>query len=77
MTAFLRNTLLAAIAVSALGGSALADQTITCSKTQTNDLWAGRCCGVGNSNCLGGEKGGRDHNDHGGRGNNGGTAGKK
>jgi hypothetical protein len=77
MAAFLRNALLAAAAVSALTGSALADQTVTsCAKTSTNDLWSGRCCGAGDSNCLGGGNNGRDHGDHG-RGNNGGAAGKK
>lgn len=69
MTALLRNTLLAAVAVSSLAGSALADQTITsCGKTSTNDLWSGRCCGDGDSNCLGGGNSGRDHGDRGGRG---------
>jgi len=77
MTALLRNALLAAVAVSGLAGSALADQTIpSCAKTSTNDLWSGRCCGAGDSNCLGGGNGGRDHGDNG-RGGNGGTAGKK
>ncbi|RUW53161.1 MULTISPECIES: hypothetical protein [unclassified Mesorhizobium] len=81
MTAFLRNTLLAAAAVSALTGSALAEQTIpSCAKTSLNDLWSGRCCGAaGASDCLGGGNGGRDHGNHGdhGRGGNGGsTAGK-
>ncbi len=76
MTAFLRNTLLAAVAVSALTGSALADQTVTsCAKTKLNDLWSGRCCGAGAANCLGG--GGRDHSDNSGRGStNGGPTGK-
>ncbi|MBZ9842326.1 hypothetical protein LB515_23480 [Mesorhizobium sp. CA15] len=69
MTAFLRNTLLAAIAVSALTGSALADETTkSCAKTNLNDLWSGRCCGVDSSACLGGGNGGRDHNNNGGRG---------
>ena len=78
MTALLRNTFLAAVAVSALAGSALADQTIpSCANTSTNDLWSGRCCSVGGENCLGGGNGGHDHNDNGGRGNNGSTAGKK
>ncbi|WP_027054866.1 hypothetical protein [Mesorhizobium erdmanii] len=81
MTAFLRNTLLAAVAVSALGGSALAGQTDTsCVKTTLNDLWAGRCCGTaGASDCLGGGNGGRGDHDHPGTngGNpNGGPAGK-
>ena len=83
MTAFLRNALLAAAAVSALTGSALADQTVTsCAKTTLNDLWSGRCCSAaGASDCLGGGNGGRDHHDNGGPstnggGNNGGTAGK-
>ena len=62
MTALLRNAFLAAVAVSSLAGSALADQTITCSNTQTKDQWSGRCCDV-NSNCLGGE--GRDHGNQG------------
>ncbi|AZO57306.1 hypothetical protein EN851_33185 [Mesorhizobium sp. M8A.F.Ca.ET.208.01.1.1] len=75
MTAFLRNTLLAVAAVSALTGSALAGQTDTsCVKTTLNDLWAGRCCGTaGASDCLGGGNGGRDHNDKGGRDPNGGS----
>ena len=78
MTALLRNTLLAAVAVSALAGSALADQTIPgCAKTSTNDLWGGRCCSNGDSNCLGGGNGGRGHNDNGRRGDKGGAAGKK
>ncbi|KAA3441809.1 hypothetical protein C7I87_33570 [Mesorhizobium sp. SARCC-RB16n] len=73
MTAFLRNTLLAAAAVSALTGSALADETKSCAKTNLNDLWSGRCCSAGASDCLGGGNGGRDHHDNGGRGNNGGS----
>lgn len=79
MTAFLRNTLLAFAAVSALGGSAMADQTVSCSHTNLNDLWAGRCCGTaGASDCLGG---GNNGHDHGGSSTNGGnhngsTAGK-
>ncbi|MDX8441822.1 hypothetical protein [Mesorhizobium australafricanum] len=69
MTAFLRNTLLAAVAVSALTGSALADQTVkSCANTNLNDLWSGRCCSVGDANCLGGGNGGRDHHGNGGRG---------
>ena len=68
MTAFLRNTVLAAIAVSALTGSALADETDKgCAKTNLNDLWSGRCCSVSSANCLGGGHG-RDHHDNGGRG---------
>jgi len=77
MTALLRNALLAAVAVSGMAGSALADQTISCANTQTNDLWSGRCCNVGDSNCLGGGNDGHDHGGNGGRGGNGGTAGKK
>ncbi|MBZ9711019.1 hypothetical protein FJW08_28530 [Mesorhizobium sp. B3-2-1] len=79
MTAFLRNTLLAAAAASALTGSALAGQTIpSCANTNLNDLWSGRCCSAGASDCLGGGNGGRDHQGNGGRGNNGGsTAGKQ
>jgi len=74
MTAFLRNTFLAAVAVSALTGSALADQTVkTCAKT--NDLWAGRCCDMSSANCLGGGNGGRGH-DNGGRGGSTNGAGK-
>ncbi|MBZ9762726.1 hypothetical protein LB553_17835 [Mesorhizobium sp. CA8] len=81
MTACLRNTLLAAIAASALSGSALADETTkSCAKTSLNDLWSGRCCSVSSANCLGGGNGGRDHQGHqgnGGRGStNGGSAGK-
>ena len=69
MTAILRNTLLAVVAVSALAGSAMAGQQgYECDNTPTNKLWAGRCCGVGDANCLGGE--GRGQGDHG-RGNNG------
>ncbi|TPI46236.1 hypothetical protein FJW05_15385 [Mesorhizobium sp. B2-9-1] len=79
MTAFLRNTLLAAIAVSALTGSALADETTkSCAKTNLNELWSGRCCGVNSSACLGGGNGGRDHNNNGGRGStNGAGVGKQ
>ncbi|MER9376362.1 hypothetical protein [Mesorhizobium sp. M0491] len=79
MTAFLRNTLLAAIAVSSMAGSAMADQTTTsCAKTNLNDLWAGRCCGdAGASDCLGGGNNGHGGNGDHGRGGNGGTAGKK
>ncbi|MER9329325.1 hypothetical protein NKJ26_07150 [Mesorhizobium sp. M0152] len=83
MTAFIRNILLAAVAVSSLAGTASADQTIpSCAKTSTNDLWSGRCCSNGDSNCLGGGNNGRDHGNKGGRGdngrgNNGGAAGKK
>lgn len=75
MTAFLRNTLLAAVAVSALTGSALADQAVkSCAATNLNDLWSGRCCSVGSADCLGGGNGGRDHNGNGGHGNpNGGS----
>ncbi|TJV04377.1 MAG: hypothetical protein E5Y12_12855 [Mesorhizobium sp.] len=79
MTAFLRNTLLATVALSGLAGSALAGQTVpSCANTQNNDVWAGRCCGAGTSECLGGGNGGRDHQGNGGRGGNGGgsTAGK-
>ncbi|MBZ9909719.1 hypothetical protein LB557_27345 [Mesorhizobium sp. BR115XR7A] len=78
MTAFLRNTLLAAAAVSALTGSALAGQTIpSCANSNLNDLWAGRCCGeAGASDCLGGGNGGQGHGDHGRGGNGGSTAGK-
>ncbi|WP_217576986.1 hypothetical protein [Mesorhizobium sp. GbtcB19] len=76
MTAFLRNTLLAVAAVSVLTGSALADQTdISCAKTKTNDLWAGRCCSYSSANCLGG--GGRDHHGNGGRGGSTNGAGKQ
>ncbi|MBZ9893343.1 hypothetical protein LB545_03235 [Mesorhizobium sp. BR1-1-6] len=78
MTAFLRNTLLAAVAVLGMAGSALADQTIrSCANTNLNDLWSGRCCGAaGASDCLGGGNGGRGHGDHGRGGNGGSTAGK-
>ncbi|TPO08235.1 hypothetical protein [Mesorhizobium sp. B1-1-5] len=76
MTAFLRNTLLAAAAVSALTGSALADETTkSCAKTNLNDLWSGRCCGVDSSACLGGGNGGRDHQGHQGNGGRGSTNG--
>ena len=79
MTAFLRNTLLAFATVSALGGSAMADQTVSCVHTNLNDLWAGRCCGTaGASDCLGGGNNGHDHGDPGTKGGNpnGSTAGK-
>ncbi|TPN84124.1 hypothetical protein FJ987_03050 [Mesorhizobium sp. CU2] len=80
MTAFLRNTLLTAVAISALAGSALADETYkSCAKTNLNDLWSGRCCSMSSANCLGGGNGGRgDHNNNGGRGSstNGAGAGK-
>jgi hypothetical protein len=76
MTAFLRNTLLAALAVSALTGSALADQTVkSCAATNLNDLWSGRCCSVGSADCLGGGNGGRGHDGNGGRGSPGSTNG--
>ncbi|MBA1143506.1 hypothetical protein [Mesorhizobium neociceri] len=75
MTAFLRNTFLAAVAVSSLAGSALADQNIpSCAKTSTNDLWSNRCCGAGDVSCLGK---GRDHGEHGSTGGRGGQAGAK
>jgi hypothetical protein len=74
MTALLRNAFLAAVAVSALTGSAFADQTISCVNTKTNDLWSGRCCNAGDSNCLGG---GNNGHEHGHQGNNGSTAGKQ
>ncbi|RWC54499.1 MAG: hypothetical protein EOS56_28500 [Mesorhizobium sp.] len=78
MTALLRNAFLAAVAVSALAGPALADQTVTsCATSPTNDLWSGRCCGASDSSCLGGGNNGHDHGDKGGRGGNGGAAGKK
>jgi hypothetical protein len=76
MTAFLRNTFLAAVAVSALTGSALADQTVSCAKTNLHDLWAGRCCTAGGSDCLGGGNGGQGHGDKGGRGGSTNGAGK-
>ncbi|MEZ2331504.1 hypothetical protein AB6802_17430 [Mesorhizobium sp. RCC_202] len=76
MTAFLRNTLLAAAAISALTGSALADQTVSCAKTNLHDLWAGRCCSAGGADCLGGGNGGRDHNGNGSRGGSTNGAGK-
>ncbi|WP_296743448.1 hypothetical protein [Mesorhizobium sp.] len=72
MTKMLRNTLLAAAAISALAGSAMAAQQTTrteCDNTPTNALWAGRCCGAGDSSCLGGS--GHDHDNRGGdRGRN-------
>jgi hypothetical protein len=70
MTAILRNALLAAVAISALAGSAMAGQHAggyECDNTPTNKLWAGRCCGVGDSNCLGGEGHGHGNHDRGGR----------
>ncbi|TIW15176.1 MAG: hypothetical protein E5V81_25460 [Mesorhizobium sp.] len=76
MTSFLRNTLLAAVAISALTGSALADKTYkSCAATNLNDLWSGRCCSVGSANCLGGGNGGRDHQGHEGKGGRGSTNG--
>jgi len=78
MTAFFRNTFLAAVAVSALTGSALADQTVkTCAKTDVNDLWSGRCCGYGSADCLGGGNGRQGHGDKGGRGGSTNGAGKR
>ncbi|CDX27287.1 conserved exported hypothetical protein [Mesorhizobium sp. ORS 3324] len=68
MTAILRNALLAAVAVSTLGGSAMAQRIYECDNTPINKLWAGRCCGVGDANCLGGESHGQGNH---GRGNNG------
>ncbi|UCI06240.1 hypothetical protein [Mesorhizobium sp. B1-1-8] len=69
MTAILRNTLLAAVAVSALAGSAMAGQQTVkteCENKSGNTLWTARCCGVGSADCLGGS---HDHNhDNGGRG---------
>ncbi|MGX7875913.1 hypothetical protein ACVDG5_027195 [Mesorhizobium sp. ORM6] len=75
MTAFLRNTLLAAIAMSSLAGTAMADQTVSCANTNLNDLWSGRCCGAaGASDCMGGGHS-HDHGNNGGRGTNGGNNG--
>lgn len=62
MTALLRNLLLAAVAMSGLAGSAMADQTVTCAKTPIDKLWTGRCCGAGSDNCMGGDQ---DHGDRG------------
>jgi hypothetical protein len=77
MTAFLRNTFLAAVAVSSLAGSALADQNIpSCSKTSTESNWGNRCCEVSGKNCLGGGRGG-NHDSTGGRGGPNGPAGAK
>ncbi len=62
MTTILRNALLAAVAISSMAGSALADSQAVkteCDKTITNDLWNGRCCGAGDANCMGGEN--HDH----------------
>ncbi|OHV89533.1 hypothetical protein [Mesorhizobium sp. ORS 3428] len=75
MTAILRNALLAAVAMSALAGSAMAGQRAAvyeCDNTPTNMLWAGRCCGVGDANCLGGESHGHDRGNPG-RGDKGGN----
>ena len=67
MTAFLRNTLLAVVAMSALTGSALADDTVkSCAKTNLDNLWSGHCC-AGDSTCMGGHGRGGNH-DNGGRG---------
>jgi len=65
MTKILRNALVAAVAVSGLAGSAMAGQQTGCGYTQTDKLWTGRCCGVSEGQCLGGE-GGHDHggSDH-------------
>ncbi|AZO12891.1 hypothetical protein EN817_28385 [Mesorhizobium sp. M3A.F.Ca.ET.174.01.1.1] len=68
MTAIIRNTLLAFVAASALAGSAMAGQQAAnteCENSPTNKLWAGRCCGIADSNCLGGE--GHGHEGRGGR----------
>lgn len=67
MTAILRNVLLAAVAVSALASSAMADQTVTCARTPTDKLWTGKCCSTGSDNCLGGEHGGRGDHEGAGR----------
>ncbi|PBB89778.1 hypothetical protein CK215_25365 [Mesorhizobium sp. WSM3864] len=78
MIAILRNALLAALAVSTLGGSAMAGQQIyECDNTPTNKLWAGRCCGVGDANCLGGESHGHDRGNNGGGDNGRGDKGPK
>jgi hypothetical protein len=66
MTKMLRNMFLAAVAVSALAGSAMAAQQTTrteCDNTPTNALWAGRCCGTGDSSCIHDE--GHDRGDRG------------
>jgi len=54
----------AAAAFSAFAGSAIAgQQTVrTGCTTSTNDYWASRCCGTGQSNCLGGESHDHEHN---------------
>ncbi|MEO5759004.1 MAG: hypothetical protein ABIQ51_19310 [Mesorhizobium sp.] len=76
MTAFLRNTLLAAVAVSGFAGSAMAKEIVpSCAYSSLNDLWSGRCCNLNDSNCLGGGNGGRDHGDKGGQSTNGGNNG--
>lgn len=70
MTTILRNTLLAAAAISAMAGSAFAGgQTFKteCDKTIASDFWNGRCCGTGDANCMGGEN--HDHDRGGNRGN--------
>jgi hypothetical protein len=76
MTAFLRNTFLAAVAVSSMAGSALADQT-TPSCTKHDNIW-GNCCYMGGSACrpdVDGNHG--DHGSTGGRGGPNGPAGAK
>jgi len=67
MTAIVRNSLLAFVAISALAGSAMAGQKATrteCGNTPTSQQWTGRCCGMGGNVCLGG--GGNNNGDHGG-----------
>jgi hypothetical protein len=68
MTAIVRNTLLAFAAISALAGSAMAEQKATKMEcgTTTSQEWTGRCCGLGGNACLGG--GGNNNGGHGGRG---------
>ncbi|WP_217577595.1 hypothetical protein [Mesorhizobium sp. GbtcB19] len=63
MTKVLRNTLLGFVVAAAFAGSALADQQSVkegCGNTSTNKLWSGRCCGLGDGSCLGGESHGHD-----------------
>jgi hypothetical protein len=68
MTNILRNTLLAAVAISTLAGPAMAAQQAVrteCENTPTNKLWAGRCCSSGDTNCIHGEGHDHQHNDRG------------
>ena len=73
MTSFLRNAFLAAVAVSSMSGSALADQT-TPSCTKYDNIW-GNCCYDSSCRDTNGNHG--DHGSTGGRGGPNGPAGAK